>query len=153
MIGNLNIWAMISLEITEKNNVFNKYVTNTRDSITFSQFSNWSEELVKVLEKSRNKYFMNLSNKSTDPRTQIKSYLSIMQCFYLTRKLVFENRLNQGRFHNPIHKSHGKFVVKNFRLASLLTICGKVFERINIYLCTRILWNIICHLHICYPEF
>ena len=68
MIGNLNIWAMISLEITEKNNVFNKYVTNTRDSITFSQFSNWSEELVKVLEKSRNKYFMNLSNKSTDPR-------------------------------------------------------------------------------------
>ena len=65
-------------KIKEKNNVY-----KTHDSIEFSQFNNSSEELVVSNEESRNKYFMNLSNKLTQLSTPIRLYWSVLRSFFV----------------------------------------------------------------------
>ena len=52
--------------------------------------------------------------------------------------IIFETFLNTDKFPSewkkgnvvPIHKKHDKKNVKNYRPASLLPICGKIFERL-----------------------
>ena len=73
----------IEIKIKEKNNVYQKCVTNPQDLTAFSQFNNTSEELVQAIIEYRNKYFVYLSNKLVDLTTLIKSCWSILRSFFI----------------------------------------------------------------------
>ena len=52
--------------------------------------------------------------------------------------LIFQSCIKQGKFHTewekanvvPVHKKVDKYILKNYRTVSLLTICEKSFERL-----------------------
>ena len=53
-------------------------------------------------------------------------------------ELIFQSCIKHGKFPNewkmanvvPVHKKSDKQILENYRLVSLLPICGKVFERL-----------------------
>ena len=53
-------------------------------------------------------------------------------------ELIFQPCIKQGMFHNewkmadvvPVHMKSDNQILKNYRPVSLLTICGKIFERL-----------------------
>ena len=135
-------------DIGDKCNIFNSYfqeqcksiVTNSVIPSDIGKITNFSIKQVKFSEKDILHHLRKLNENKAHGHDELAVRFlkicdnSISKPLYL----IFSNCLAKGYFPDiwkmanviPIHKKNEKNLITNYRLISLLPICGKIFEKI-----------------------